>query len=768
MSLTFADTHNMVAYLNKSDASEGFNQVIDFLNGSYIKYALTVNPTIYVNCIKQFWNTVVVKQSNDVTRLQALVDRKKVVITEATIRDALRLNDADGVDSLPNEEIFAELARNWSMSAKRTSWNEFNSAMASAVICLSTGRKFNFSKYIFESLVRNVDSSSKFYMYHRFIQLIIQNQLGDLSTHTTKYIFPALTQKVFTNMRRVGKGCSGIETPLFEGMLVAEEIEEQGDAEEQVQDNVDDAAQGADTAVSGDDVQDQSIPSPTPHTPLPQPPQDIPSTSQVQSPLPQPQSPTPAQPQGVDFPMSLLQEALDACAALTRRFEHLEHNKVAQDLEITKLKTRVKKLERANKVKALKLRRLKKVGTYQRIESSDDIDMEDASNQGRIIDKLDRDTSVALMVDEGTEKKVEDAQVARDEHVKGRQAEIYQINIDHALKVLSMQEDEPEVHEVVEVVTTGKLITEVVVTISESVSAASATIAAVSAATITVVPVRVAAASTRRRRKGVVIRDPEEESTTKTPVETKSKDKGKRIMVEEPKPMKKKQHVEMDEEYARKLHEELNLQSNKRPRRIRMCREQEDNRAIESINKTLAQKVAKRRKQNEEVKDADDLKQHLEIVPDEDDDVYTEATPLARKVLVVDYRIIQLNNKPRYKIIRADGTHQLYVSFITLLKNFDREDLESLWSIVKERFSTSKPNNYSDDYLLTTLRAMFGRPYGQDQVWKSQRIERRYLLLRFTLDQMLNAIRLRVEEQREMSLELIRFTRQQLQEGQHE
>nr|GEZ28504.1 hypothetical protein [Tanacetum cinerariifolium] len=85
--------------------------------------------------------------------------------------------------------------------------------------------------------------------------------------------------------------------------------------------------------------------------------------------------------------------------------------------------------------------------------------------------------------------------------------------------------------------------------------------------------------------------------------------------------------------------------------------EEEDNRAIESINETPAQKAAKRRKLNEEVKDIEDLKQHLEIVPDEDDDVYTEATPLDGKVPVMDYQIIQLNNKPRYKIIRADGTH---------------------------------------------------------------------------------------------------------------
>nr|GEX89448.1 hypothetical protein [Tanacetum cinerariifolium] len=213
----------MVAYLTKSNASEGFNQVIDFLNGSYIKYALTVNPTIYVSYIKQFWNTVAIKQVNDVTRLQALVDKKKLVVIEATIREGLQLDDAEGVDCLPNEEIFAKLAcmgyekpstkltfykaffsSQWkflihtilqSMSAKRTSWNEFSSAMASAVICLSTGRKFNFSKYIFDSLVRNVDSTSKFYMYPLFLQLLIRKQVGDLSNHTTKYASPALTQK---------------------------------------------------------------------------------------------------------------------------------------------------------------------------------------------------------------------------------------------------------------------------------------------------------------------------------------------------------------------------------------------------------------------------------------------------------------------------------------------------------------------------------------------------------------------------------------------
>nr|GFA13475.1 hypothetical protein [Tanacetum cinerariifolium] len=258
--------------------------------------------------------------------------------------------------------------------------------------------------------------------------------------------------------------------------------------------------------------------------------------------------------------MSLLQEALDACAALTRRIEHLEYDKVAQALEITKLKRRVKKLEKGNKVKVLKLRRLQKVGTSHRIDTSEDTMMKDSSNQGRMIEDLDNDDDVDLMDDKGEEKKEEEV---KDDQVQGRQAKIYKLDMDHASKVLSMKEDDPaKVQEVVDVVTTAKLITEVVTASSETVTAASITISAAepqvpTAAITTAAPVRVAAASTRRRNE-VVIRDPKKESTTIIPDDTKSKDKGKGIMVEESKPMKKKKQVKMDEEYARKLYEELN------------------------------------------------------------------------------------------------------------------------------------------------------------------------------------------------------------------
>nr|GFB22095.1 hypothetical protein [Tanacetum cinerariifolium] len=108
MALTFTDTHNLIVFLTKSDVSEGFEQILNFLNASVIQYALTVNLTIYVSCIKQFWSFVSLKKTNDVVQLQALIDRRKVIITEATVRQVLRLDDADSIDCLPNEEIFAK------------------------------------------------------------------------------------------------------------------------------------------------------------------------------------------------------------------------------------------------------------------------------------------------------------------------------------------------------------------------------------------------------------------------------------------------------------------------------------------------------------------------------------------------------------------------------------------------------------------------------------------------------------------------------------
>ncbi|GKE87875.1 hypothetical protein Tco_1565350, partial [Tanacetum coccineum] len=93
--LTFADSHNMVAYLEKSKDNANFAEIVDFLNASPIKYALTVSPTVYVSYIEQFWSTEKIKTINNETQLRSKVDGKTIVITELSMRRDLHFDDED-------------------------------------------------------------------------------------------------------------------------------------------------------------------------------------------------------------------------------------------------------------------------------------------------------------------------------------------------------------------------------------------------------------------------------------------------------------------------------------------------------------------------------------------------------------------------------------------------------------------------------------------------------------------------------------------------
>nr|GEZ61072.1 hypothetical protein [Tanacetum cinerariifolium] len=140
---------------------------------------------------------------------------------------------------------------------------------------------------------------------------------------------------------------------------------------------------------------------------------------------------------------------LDTCSVLARRVEGLENDKAAQQLEIVKLKARVKKLEKINMVKSSKLRRLKK------------------------------DEGIELVVDHEKDAEVDQE---KDAEFEGRhadkQAEIYNIDLDHSSKVLSMKEDDTEVQKAIEIVTIAKLMTEVVTAAATQVVAAGTPIPA--------------------------------------------------------------------------------------------------------------------------------------------------------------------------------------------------------------------------------------------------------------------------------------------------
>nr|GEX59545.1 hypothetical protein [Tanacetum cinerariifolium] len=382
-------------------------------------------------------------------------------------------------------------------------------------------------------------------------------------------------------------------------------------------------------------VDEPSIPSPTPTTQPPPRSQDLPSTLQVQptpppSPIAQPplpqQQPQPSQ--DAEISMDLLHTLLETCTTLTRRVKHLERDKIAQTLEITKLKQRVKKLEKRNKLEVSRLSRLKRAGTSQRVDTFEDTVMDDVSKQGRIIANIDADKDVTLKDVADIAKEVAvDVEIEKNADVQGRQAEsqaqIYQIDLEHADKVLSIQDDEidpAELKEVIEVVTTAKLMTEVVTATSVTITAATTPILV---ATITAAP-----------------------------------NNGKGIMVEEPKPLKKQAQIEQDEAYARELkmdyfkgmsYDDISPIFEKKfnsnvafLEKTKEQMEEEDSKVLKRTSESQSEKAAKKQKLDEEV---EELKKHLQIVPNDDDDVYTEATPLARRVPIVDYEIYTENNK---------------------------------------------------------------------------------------------------------------------------
>nr|GFB16736.1 hypothetical protein [Tanacetum cinerariifolium] len=256
---------------------------------------------------------------------------------------------------------------------------------------------------------------------------------------------------------------------------------------------------------------------------------------------------------------------------------------------------------------------------------------------------------------------------------------------EHANKVLSMQDDKVEsskLQEVVEVVTTVKLITEVVTSASTTITVVSPQLTTTTAPTLTTAP------SAARRRKRVVIRDPQETATPSAVIhsEAESKDKGKGILVEEPKLLKKQAQIKQDEAYARELEAEL--------------------------NKNI---------------DWDELIDHMDYFKGM---TYDDIRPIFEKKFNSNVAFLlktkeQMDEEDSRALKRLsesqDDKTAKKQKLDDELRNFDREDLEVLWRLVKERFASTKPKNFSDDFLLTTLGTMFEKPDVQAKIWKKSK-----------------------------------------------
>ncbi|GJV85587.1 hypothetical protein Tco_1525485 [Tanacetum coccineum] len=129
---------------------------------------------------------------------------------------------------------------------------------------------------------------------------------------------------------------------------------------------------------------------------------------------------------------------------------------------------------------------------------------------------------------------------------------------------------------------------------------------------------------------------------------------------------------------------EINAERIKAPRK----RTREDK--VEKDQSDKKQKGDENAKTVEEEDDTKEIKRCLEIVPD-DGDLLVEVIPLAKRSLtVVDYMVYKKGKKKFYQVFREDGNYQMFFTFKKLLVNFNREDLECLCKIVKERFEETE------------------------------------------------------------------------------
>nr|GEW75065.1 synaptobrevin, longin-like domain protein [Tanacetum cinerariifolium] len=187
----------MVAILEKSEHNVDFHPIVDFVEASPLRYALTFKPNVYVSHIRQFWSTARIETTKEGTKILATVDGILRTVTESSLRRNLKLKDKEGISSLPDAKLFESLtlmgynispnqkftfqkgqfSHQWKylihtimqcLSPKSTGFNEFSSNIATALVCLATNMVYNYLKMIFDGMVKNVNNKvSKFLMYPR-------------------------------------------------------------------------------------------------------------------------------------------------------------------------------------------------------------------------------------------------------------------------------------------------------------------------------------------------------------------------------------------------------------------------------------------------------------------------------------------------------------------------------------------------------------------------------------------------------------------------
>ncbi|GJU41962.1 hypothetical protein Tco_1194919 [Tanacetum coccineum] len=176
----------------------------------------------------------------------------------------------------------------------------------------------------------------------------------------------------------------------------------------------------------------------------------------------------------------------------------------------------------------------------------------------------------------------------------------------------------------------------------------------------------------------------------------------------------------------------------------------------------LEQEVAKKQKIDDDQEEAE-MKKLIEVVPDEEE-VAIDAIPLATKPpSIVDWNIVKEGKISLYQIIKANGSSKRYSSMIQMLKDFDREDLKTLWKLVKAKHGSTRPKEGYESVLWGDLRTMFEHNI-EDIVSRHASllfVKKRYPLTPATITEMLNK-KLQTDHLNEMCYQILKLMTKQL------
>nr|GEW78652.1 hypothetical protein [Tanacetum cinerariifolium] len=111
----------------------------------------------------------------------------------------------------------------------------------------------------------------------------------------------------------------------------------------------------------------------------------------------------------------------------------------------------------------------------------------------------------------------------------------------------------------------------------------------------------------------------------------------------------------------------------------------------------------------------------METIPNEEEVVIDAISLVVKSLRIIDWKIHKEGKKSYYQIVRADGKSQMYMIFSQMLKNFDREDLEYLYKLVKARYKSTRSVEKMDYLLWSDMKTMF-EPHVEDEIWKRKEV----------------------------------------------